>query len=125
VITCAAPNAGAYLRREYGLAAKDEFGRYPTEPTLNQAVLKRAESILYAAAKVETDILVLGAFGCGVFKNNPRTVADAFFGLLATKYRNVFHQVYFPIPDKNSYISHDFINSAMKYDELMVAIKEI
>ena len=40
---------------------------------------------------------MLGAWGCGVFKNEPRDVARAFAALLAGKYRDRFARVVFAI----------------------------
>jgi uncharacterized protein (TIGR02452 family) len=40
--------------------------------------VKRAIHILSIAAYRGADSLVLGAFGCGVFNNNPETVAKAY-----------------------------------------------
>ena len=37
-----------------------------------------------AAAQNGADILVLGAFGCGVFQNNPEVVARAYKETIAT-----------------------------------------
>ena len=64
VITCAAPN----LR---SLPVVDE-------QKIEQLHLRRARHILHIAAANGADILILGAFGCGAFCNDPYTVAHAF-----------------------------------------------
>lgn len=73
VITAPAPNAGAVMA--------NEPERLPeVEPTLR----RRAELVLYAAARTGVDHLVLGAWGCGVFRNDPRMVARTFAELLGS-----------------------------------------
>ena len=42
------------------------------------------------AAAQGHDGVVLGAWGCGVFRNKPETVAKIFASLLEGKYRGVF-----------------------------------
>lgn len=44
-----------------------------------------------------TDILLLGAFGCGVFKNNPYTIAKA-MQLACQKYGGLYKNIVFAIP---------------------------
>lgn len=71
VITAPAPNAGAVMN--------NEPDRVPeVEPTLR----RRAELVLHAAARAGIEHLVLGAWGCGVFRNDPRIVARTFADLL-------------------------------------------
>ncbi|CAM5555897.1 TIGR02452 family protein [Streptomyces avidinii] len=43
--------------------------------------------------------LVLGAWGCGVFRNDPEQVAEAFRGLLAGRFAGAFDRVVFGILD--------------------------
>lgn len=71
VITAPAPNAGAVKANEPERASE-------VEPTLR----RRAELVLYAAVCTGVEHLVLGAWGCGVFRNDPRMVARVFADLL-------------------------------------------
>lgn len=66
-ITCAAPNAGAIARNQ-----PDALPRIP------QVLQARVACVLALAARQSCDALVLGAWGCGVFRNDPRVVAQAF-----------------------------------------------
>ena len=66
VITCASPNMSAGLK--YGNVSAAE----------NRKVLeKRIEFIRDIAEENSIEMLVLGAFGCGVFKQDPEEVAKA------------------------------------------------
>ena len=69
VITCAAPDI-----RLVG----DQTQYAPNAEELYREFVKRWCCILAAAAKHEADVLILGAFGCGVFANPPELVARAF-----------------------------------------------
>lgn len=95
VLTCPAPNA---MKRKWTKGADD--GK-----TLEQALRHRIDFILQIAAHEQPDALVLGAFGCGHFDNDPRLVATIFEKLLHKKYNNVFKKVVFAIPrsDKNDH----------------------
>lgn len=67
VVTCAAPN----LKQTE--CSPDELYRIH---------VRRAEHILSAAIDNGTDRLVLGAFGCGAFRNDPAVVAKAYRDVL-------------------------------------------
>lgn len=67
VITCAAPNKGNALT--YGRASL-------TENT--EALKSRIKYILQIADLKHCDTLIAGAFGCGVFQQNPYEVASIF-----------------------------------------------
>jgi uncharacterized protein (TIGR02452 family) len=86
-ITAAAPNLRAIL------ADQPEYA--PTVPTVVRA---RCERVLRVAAAHAHRRLVLGAWGCGVFGNDPATVADAF----AVALRRVphFDRVVFAVLDR-------------------------
>jgi uncharacterized protein (TIGR02452 family) len=81
-ISSAAPNAGA---------VKD---RSPHDLHLIGDVLRRrAEYVLAVAASRDIRYLVLGAWGCGVFRNDPRLVAQVFMNLLTSAdWRGVFRR---------------------------------
>ena len=69
VITCAAPD----LRRV------DEPSRYePGRGALLHLMMERWRRIMAAAAANGADVLILGAFGCGVFAVPPDIAAEAF-----------------------------------------------
>lgn len=83
VITAPAPNAGA---------ARES----PRE--VNETLRRRARYVLDVAARNKVQHLVLGAWGCGVFRNDPEIVADAFGAWLEDeRFRGVFGRVVFAI----------------------------
>lgn len=86
-LTAAAPNLGAILNNQ------PEFA-----PTVPEVLRRRAIRILEVAAVHGHRSLVLGAWGCGVFRNDPATVAEAFATALAEV--NSFDQVVFAIYDR-------------------------
>lgn len=90
VITSPAPNAGAVALNE-----PQNFSKI--EDTLK----RRAAIVLAIAAEKGVQRLVLGAWGCGVFRNDPLMVADAFSCLLLGEFADVFDQVIFAIYDKS------------------------
>lgn len=90
-LTSAAPNAGVIRRREPERAA--DIGR---------ALAARAERVLETAAACGYRRLVLGAWGCGVFMNDPAQVAGAFRALLGEggRFAGQFAHVVFGVLDR-------------------------
>ena len=88
VITCAAPNAMSYLAAG---------GSQKLNAT---ALLDRIDFILSIAAQAEIETLILGAFGCGVFGQNPYTLGSIYRHLLSTKYKGVFKTIVFAVIDE-------------------------
>lgn len=88
VISCAAPD----------LRPKKRDGMFVEidHRILDDLHKKRAEHILRIAAAKGIDVLVLGAFGCGVFGNDPHTVASAWFKALED-YKKYFDRVEFAV----------------------------
>ena len=86
VITCAAPNINAGSKY-YGVTDSENC----------TALYSRCKFVLDIAEDQHVDTLILGAFGCGVFGQNPYTVASMFKKLL-TEYKYRFNRVIFAIP---------------------------
>ena len=72
VITCAAPNIT--IGKRYGTVSEKEN---------SIALRERIEFVLEVAKLHEVDTLILGAFGCGVFGQNPVEVGSIFGELLS------------------------------------------
>ena len=86
-LTAAAPNLGAILRNQ------------PEHSADVPAVLtRRAKRVLTVAAVHGHRTLVLGAWGCGVFRNDAATVANAFAEALRVV--NLFDRVIFAVYDR-------------------------
>lgn len=86
-ITSAAPNAGA--------AATNRPAELPLIP---ETLRRRSEYVLALAAAHGYRRLVLGAWGCGVFRNDPTVVAESFAthlrrGLWSTRFERVVFSV--------------------------------
>ena len=94
VITCAAPNLRNEPANLYNLENGEPVCILPDE--LREIHEKRARQILAVAAENRVDILVLGAFGCGAFRNDPKVVAKAYRNVLA-EYGKCFDLVEFAI----------------------------
>ncbi|MFE2061039.1 TIGR02452 family protein [Streptomyces sp. NPDC059467] len=90
-LTAAAPNAGVIRR-----TAPERVAELPA------ALAVRAERVLEVAAAQGYRRLVLGAWGCGVFQNDPAQVAGAFRGLLGPggRFGRTFEHVVFGVLDR-------------------------
>ncbi len=76
VITCAAPNLRESPSNRYNRNDGDAVHISPEK--LLELHLKRARKILTVAAANGAQVLILGAFGCGAFRNDPTVVAAAY-----------------------------------------------
>ncbi|GGS70180.1 TIGR02452 family protein [Streptomyces cinerochromogenes] len=90
-LTAAAPNAGVIRRTAPERAA-----------AIPGALAERAERVLETAAAHGYRRLVLGAWGCGVFQNDPAQVAGAFRTLLGPggRFARTFEHVVFGVLDR-------------------------
>jgi uncharacterized protein (TIGR02452 family) len=87
LITAPAPNAGAMLPRE------PKAG-----PRILATLESRAAKVLAVAADKNHRCLVLGAWGCGAFRNDPKVMADIFARLLdSPSFAGAFDHVVFAI----------------------------
>jgi len=93
VITIAAPD----LRDKSNIHAPlVNGGTYMNDAELFGYHVKRAIHMLTCAAAKGADILILGAFGCGAFQNNPEVVARAYKTALQ-EFPRVFEQIEFAV----------------------------
>jgi len=92
-VTSPAPNLGAIERNEP--KAKKQ---------VPEVLRDRASKILTLAAYHNCDALVLGAWGCGVFRNNPAVVSQAFADLLLPSgvFWGRFNTILFSVLDRTS-----------------------
>ncbi|MEO3756341.1 TIGR02452 family protein [Streptomyces sp. B6B3] len=91
-LTSPAPNAGEAQRRDP--SARNRIPR---------VLQQRAERVLAVAAHHGARQLVLGAWGCGVFRNDPHEVAEAFHSHLTAggAFSTAFERVTFAIWDRS------------------------
>jgi uncharacterized protein (TIGR02452 family) len=66
---------------------------------IRRAMQERVERVLAVAALHGHETLVLGAWGCGVFRNDPEMIAELFRSALAGPFRGAFTQVVFAVLD--------------------------
>jgi uncharacterized protein (TIGR02452 family) len=97
VITSPAPNKGAMLQN-----------KRPEQIAELEAVFRRCiDKMLALALREGVECLILGAWGCGVFRNDTEEVAGYFREIFDTKYKDQFPKVVFAIagrsPSSNTY----------------------
>ena len=113
VISCAAPNL-----RERPSNAMNPGPSRPvriTSEALLSLLKQRARRILSVAAENREDILILGAFGCGAFRNPPETAARAWAEVLP-EFSGVFEKVHFAV-----YCRPDDMRNYLVFDEALNA----
>ncbi len=88
VVTIAAPN-------------RNGGAMFTGEKKLTETMMRRIRIMLRAAVKNGHRNLVLGAWGCGAFRNNPRNVAECFRSILIDEgYGKCFDEVCFAVYGK-------------------------
>ena len=109
VITCAAP----YLAKR----------KYTNIAALLTLFKRRIKNIIEAARDNHVDVIVLGAFGCGAFRNPPLIVAEAFKKvILEEDYLSCFKKIVFAIKstapnDVNWFVFQERLRNII-FDEL-------
>lgn len=110
------PKVPVFRKDKGELLPKPVLCNFITSPAVNAGVVKRheqdREGEIFGAMDVRTDkmlalalsqgneTLILGAWGCGVFKNDPKEIAELFKKHLHGKYKNRFKRVVFAILSK-------------------------
>lgn len=86
IITCPAPNFKAARRNGV------------SEAEIECTMSRRIEQILKVAIANNVKVLALGAFGCGVFRNDPDKVASIMWTILEIRgYKDYFEEIIFPM----------------------------
>lgn len=94
VITCAAP----YIAKR----------KYTNKTALKELFKGRIKNIFEAAIDNDVEVIILGAFGCGAFKNPPEVVAKAFHETIEeNNYSSCFKKIVFAIPKGNNFYHFD------------------
>lgn len=94
VISCAAPNCN-----RIPMSKKKE---------LEKIIYERLEACMVLPYQYGCETLILGAWGCGVFKNDPQMIANT-FSTLIRKYGNAYKRIVFAIPMEDT--KQIFINA--------------
>ncbi len=93
ILTSAAVNAGVVERNQAHEA-----------PNIEPTMISRTEKVLTVAYQNNYEVLILGAWGCGVFRNDPKDVAR-YFGDLLLKggiFEGRFKKVVFAVLDNSA-----------------------
>lgn len=99
VISCAAP----YIANR----------KYTNKKALKELLKTRIKNIFEAAMDNDVDVLILGAWGCGAFKNPPEVVASAFHEVIVENgYKNCFKHIVFAIKS----VKQEFVDASSNLD---------
>ena len=110
------PKVPVFRNDDGSLIQKPYFVSFITSPAVNAGVIKqreankihlieeknreRARKFLWIANQNQQKTLILGAWGCGVFQNEPQLIARIFNDLLKGEFTNCFERVVMAIYDK-------------------------
>ncbi len=107
IITCAAPNLREEPSNIYNPYDGTD-GQYVSSEQLLRLHEQRGRKILGAAAQNGAEALILGAFGCGAFRNDPQIVARAYKNILPD-YLHYFKTIEFAVwcrpTDESNYLA--------------------
>ncbi len=99
IITAPAVNTGVVQQRE-----PERIGE------IELVMKRRIAKVLAISANHGHRVLVLGAWGCGVFRNDPEKMAVYFKEVIESKFKNHFQKIIFAIYSKNERFINPFIN---------------
>lgn len=109
------PNVPVFRNDDGSLLTEFYTATFLTAPAVNAGVIKhknadkielietvnrtRARKFLWLANQKQHKTLILGAWGCGVFQNDPQQIAKMFADLLENEFANCFEQIMMAIYD--------------------------
>ena len=97
-ITCPAVNRGAMKKRN--------------EEEIQQTMLKRVRKVVTLAAMHGNEACVFGAWGCGVFRNEPKVIAQLFSQVIREEFPQTFREIVFAIVDNcKGYFIKPFVDT--------------
>ena len=118
------PKVPVFRKDKGELLERPVLCNFITSPAVNAGVVKRQEpkreGEILPAMDIRTDkmlslalhqgneVLILGAWGCGVFKNDPKEIAGLFKKYLHGKYKNKFKRVVFAVLTKKEEMLRPF-----------------
>ncbi|WP_291286091.1 TIGR02452 family protein [Flavobacterium sp.] len=91
IITAPAPNKGAML----------QHNRAEEIANIEEVFKRRMDEVLAIAFRQKIDTVILGAWGCGVFRNESKDVAHLFKGIISEKYAGAFKKIVFAVFDNS------------------------
>jgi len=110
------PKVPVFRKDKGELLTKPVVCNFITSPAVNAGVVRKQEperqdeiadamdvridKMLALAFHRENEVLILGAWGCGVFKNDPKEIAGLFKKHLQGRYKNKFKRVVFAVMTK-------------------------
>jgi uncharacterized protein (TIGR02452 family) len=110
------PRVPVFRNDDGSLVQKPYLVSFITSPAVNAGVVKqretdkihlieevnkeRARKFLWIANQNQHKTLILGAWGCGVFQNDPQMIAQIFAELLKGEFANCFERVIMAIYDR-------------------------
>lgn len=108
-------NRAIFIKNDQGRLVDPYYSSIITSPAVNNSNIKkelkykikdvminRIKRILTIAINANVDTIILGAYGCGIFKNDPYDVALYFKNILIDdNMKKYFNNIIFAIPDKN------------------------
>jgi uncharacterized protein (TIGR02452 family) len=103
IITAAAVNTGVIKRQEQSRV-----------DDIEEIMSVRIDKLLALSLSKKDSVLVLGAWGCGVFQNDPVMIARLFANHLNNKYKSAFEKIVFAIYAKNKKFIAAFKNEFEK-----------
>jgi uncharacterized protein (TIGR02452 family) len=89
-ITCPAVNAKVVLERDSSRRSE-----------IKDAMWIRVLKVLGIAAEKRHETVVLGAWGCGVFGNDPKEIAELFHRAIEERFRGAFARITFAVLDRS------------------------